>query len=665
MRNVVSLFTVGWLCFTTHSAFAVASRQAGAAQDSAPQPQVIVADGPLEVPVPPPAGGLLDPSALPTGPPAAAAVGEFVSVQVNTNAQGQNIVGDAANEPSIGVDPTNPDRMVAGWRHFRTVGNDFREAGMAYSHDGGLTWTFPGVLQPGQFRSDPVLDTDNFGTFYYYSLSTLTTCEMFISDDGGVSWSAPIPARGGDKNWLVVDKTGGEGDGHLYCDWNISFSCCNGDFTRSSDGGSTYTNPARMPNAPKWGSLAVAPDGTVIVAGATQNQQGFLVSQSQNAKDANQNPSFVMARDVSMGGTVIFRAFANPAGLGGQLWVDTPHPGGPNPSHIYLLASVDPPGGDSADVMFVRSTDDGNTWSAPIKVNDDAGQDWQWFGTMSVAPNGRIDAVWNDSRNSGQSHLVEVYYSYSIDGGLNWSRNQPISPSFNSRVGWPVQQKIGDYYHMRSDDNAGHLIYSATFNNEEDVYYLRITPDCNENGVHDGTDILEGASTDCNGNGIPDDCEEDPCGLENVPPESFEVTRGVLSGGGIDDLLAGDDAYVRVEARRPTEVAAASAEIVVSGTLPVDAPAELWFTLEAATSGDPVRQRIELFNFETQSWERLDERDAPTADTTVNVRVTDDPGRFVEDGSGAVRARIGYHDRGVTFPAWGGRYDQTIWRIVR
>ena len=146
-------------------------------------------------------------------------------MQVNVNAQGQNMRGDASNEPSIGIDPTNPDHMVAGWRHFATVNNSFREAGMAYTHDGGLSWTFPDVLQPGQFRSDPVLDTDAFGTFYYYSLSALDSCEMFISDDGGVSWDGPIPARGGDKNWLIVDKTGSEGDGHLYCDWNINFSC--------------------------------------------------------------------------------------------------------------------------------------------------------------------------------------------------------------------------------------------------------------------------------------------------------------------------------------------------------------------------------------------------------------------------------------------------------
>src|SRR6187551_1745589 len=37
--------------------------------------------------------------------------GPFTSRQVNVNAAGMNITGDAANEPSIAVDPTNGNRI--------------------------------------------------------------------------------------------------------------------------------------------------------------------------------------------------------------------------------------------------------------------------------------------------------------------------------------------------------------------------------------------------------------------------------------------------------------------------------------------------------------------------------------------------------------------------
>src|ERR1043166_8232790 len=49
------------------------------------------------------------------------------TVQVNVNGEQQNIVGDAANEPSIAVDITNPNKMAIGWRQFNTVTNSFRQ----------------------------------------------------------------------------------------------------------------------------------------------------------------------------------------------------------------------------------------------------------------------------------------------------------------------------------------------------------------------------------------------------------------------------------------------------------------------------------------------------------------------------------------------------------
>ena len=122
--------------------------------------------------------------------------GGNVSVQVNVGDLGgvpYNIVGDAANEPSIAVDPVNPNRMAIGWRQFDSIESDFRQAGWGYTDDGGLTWTFPGVIEPGVFRSDPVLASDAAGNFYYNSLTASANltefwCSVYKSTDGGVSW---------------------------------------------------------------------------------------------------------------------------------------------------------------------------------------------------------------------------------------------------------------------------------------------------------------------------------------------------------------------------------------------------------------------------------------------------------------------------------------------
>ncbi len=61
---------------------------------------------------------------------------------------------------------------------------------------------------------------------------------------------------------------------------------------------------------------------------------------------------------------------------------------------------------------------------------------------------------------------------------------------------------------MLSDNLGVNVAYAATFNGEQDVYFLRIGPwDCNGNQIDDAEDIANEASLDCNGNGVPDECE--------------------------------------------------------------------------------------------------------------------------------------------------------------
>ena len=92
--------------------------------------------------------------------------GVFTSYQVNVDANGNNIVGDAANECAISVDPTNGNKMTIAWRQFNDVTSNFRQGGWGYTTDAGIAWTFPGVLQNNVFRSDPVTKSDETGQFF-------------------------------------------------------------------------------------------------------------------------------------------------------------------------------------------------------------------------------------------------------------------------------------------------------------------------------------------------------------------------------------------------------------------------------------------------------------------------------------------------------------------
>src|SRR5262249_39053924 len=106
----------------------------------------------------------------------------FTSVQVNVDANGNNILADAANECSISLDPTNLSKMTIAWRQFNSVTSNFRQAGWGFTTDAGAHWTFPGVLQNGVFRSDPVTNSDEIGQFFYLSLQSDVNLSFFCDD---------------------------------------------------------------------------------------------------------------------------------------------------------------------------------------------------------------------------------------------------------------------------------------------------------------------------------------------------------------------------------------------------------------------------------------------------------------------------------------------------
>ncbi len=438
----------------------------------------------------------------------------FVSYQVNVAADGSNILRDAANEPSIAVDPANPNRMVIGWRQFDRITSSFRQAGWGFSSDGGRSWSFPGKIEPGVFRSDPVLGVDAEGRFYYHSLRASGEsmyCDVFLSEDGGRTWGSRLPAFGGDKQWLAIDRTGNMGHGNFYAVWTTAEGgCCERRvFTRSVDGGQTFEEPIELQPVPIWGSMALARSGELYIAGNEEYDTGsFVVLRSTNARNPGIWPPTFNAFAVDLGGTQGSGLNPNPHGLLGQVWVATDTSRSITGGNVYLLCSVNPPGADPMDVHFVRSEDRGETWSEPIRIHADDRNAWQWMGTMSVAPNGRIDVIWVESLAGARSNNGELYYASSDDGGYTWSIAVPISPAFDSHLGWPQQNKIGDYYHMVSDNLGADLAYAATFNNEQDVYYLRIGDrDCNLNRIADSLDLAAETSTDCNWNAIPDECE--------------------------------------------------------------------------------------------------------------------------------------------------------------
>ena len=203
-------------------------------------------------------------------------------------------------------------------------------------------------------------------------------------------------------------------------------------------------------------------------------------------RSGGQTPSFDQTTQVNLGGDLI-QGGINGIGLCGQTFVAVDRSGTATNNNIYVVASVEPiSASNGTDVMFARSTNGGSTFSAPQRINDDPinHNKWHIFGTPSVAPNGRIDVVWLDSRNAANNIDTQLFYSYSTDGGVTWAPDIAVSNSFSPQAGFPQNQKIGDYITIVSDSTGGNVAYAATFNvnpnavggHEQDVYYVRVFP---------------------------------------------------------------------------------------------------------------------------------------------------------------------------------------------
>src|SRR5438046_2114095 len=354
-----------FICLAWPVALDSASGQALAPTGEAPRNE------PLEFYDNPPA----PPRKIETSPRMISQFGPFVSFQVNVDQNGQNIIGDAANECAISVDPTNLNKMAIGWRQFDNVTSNFRQGGYGYTTDGGIHWTFPGVLENNVFRSDPVTNSDETGTFFYLSLLQ-TFCEnMYRSTNGGQSWTelqADGLAGGGDKEWFTIDKTNGPGHGFQYQS-SDGADCDNSgvvEFQRSTDGGVTWQPPIAIPNGPTIGTLDVDTNGNLFIGG--EGFSTFYCVRSSNAQFGNQTPTFDQVTPVDMGGDLVFGGAINPGGLSGQLFLAVDRSGGVTNNNLNILANLLTYGRSTTDVMFVRSTDGGVTFSAPHKVTDNA-----------------------------------------------------------------------------------------------------------------------------------------------------------------------------------------------------------------------------------------------------------------------------------------------------
>ena len=146
--------------------------------------------------------------------------------------------------------------------------------------------------------------------------------------------------------------------------------------------------------------------------------------------------------------------------------------------------------------------------------------------------------------------------------------------------------------------------------------------------------------------------------------DSFNVFRGNLIAGGLAELRESDDSYLQVQPGFTLNSNEPPVWVEFSGTATDDAPANLSFLIEGNANTVNLNQTIELFNFNSGSYEEIDSRDATIVDSVTQVTPGGDVTRFVQGGSGMIKARVGWKATGfVLLYPWTISVDHVAWDL--
>lgn len=369
--------------------------------------------------------------------------------------------------PGLAVDPANP-------RHVVEVDEDFISGNCQYhaSFDGGVTWSGGSIPGPAGFPSPPCHQFDIGG--YAHSGATVAfgagqdvyttfSSQMGQNDqsvlvskstDGGRTFAPAVVAMPGPADGRVVYQrpeltaTGSGSGERVYVDaWVGSVLGSSGGFgsstskipgcgqpcgfqiavSSSSDGGATWSAPVTT-------TAQTAPAQPADAAPI-----GIAREQSQPAVAANGDVYVAWRSLVSVKPDLDYLVVGKSTD-GGATWTRTVVGGtanqvpalrlpklavGPGNS-VYVAYQAKPNG--VADIRVVGSTDGGSTWSPPVAVVDQAAAGKAGVPQVAVAPDGRVDVVWYDTRNSGgPDNLADVYESWSTDGARTFSPDRRVT----------------------------------------------------------------------------------------------------------------------------------------------------------------------------------------------------------------------------------------------
>lgn len=319
------------------------------------------------------------------------------------------------------------------------------------STDGGQTWAGESDGPDGVAnKGDPAAAIDLDGKLYIGYINSTRGQGVSFSTNMGTDWThvdivatVPDPVCDPncdllDKNHLMVDNVAASPfAGRVYSAWTEFIAGGPNDndivVSFSANGGNNWSALANLSNGVAAGShnqgvnIQTGPGGEVYVCWAIydafptdETAIGFNSSTTGGASWTGESRIITNIRGIR---TTTLPNESTRANSFPSMVVDVS--GGPRDGWIFIFwTNIGVPGvntGD-ADIYMSRSTNQGGNWSAPVRVNDDATTNAQWFPWATCDPmTGDLSVIFYDRRDDAGDLLTTAYVAHSTDGGTTWT----------------------------------------------------------------------------------------------------------------------------------------------------------------------------------------------------------------------------------------------------
>jgi len=435
-------------------------------------------------------------------------------------------------ESFIGV---NGNTVVVAYNDGNSAPSNY--SGVSYSVNGGATFTrilpSPFATGHGTNYGDPTV-VYNKRLNKWYSVWLATACGgqgMGVWESvNGITWTVGACAHNGssdDRQSMWVDNnTASLYYGRMYISWN-NFALGAALQVTYSDNGTTWSAPVTL-NAAFIRNVQItgAPDGatsTVFVA-ACDEQGGGLSPRNHvmyRSTDGGATwTSVTMAANQAAPGQSLCGYFAQMNPIWRYMGWGQP---GVSPGGIVHYAYARADGADAGNIYYVRSTNNGLTWSAPFKLNTDTGTREQWMPSLATA-SGSVAVRWYDRRSTTNDNY-EMWANLSNNAGVSWLGDMTLSDIVITQPQQPdpyiVSCYAGDYDYAIGTSTDIYMSWTDGRNansgvNHEDVYIDKIaivtptftptpTPTCTPNYSVSGSSGFVTAGSLDTGNHC-DDC---------------------------------------------------------------------------------------------------------------------------------------------------------------